>query len=135
MKQQGLKQASTEHGQVYHAALGCQGKRSGLTAESLRGRKRLCSVASKKTAGVFAAHKNQSGARVRRVGSGRSFGVSALSSLKGRSLIATVGEPHGIDDPDPDIGQGSDGDGMTLAFCSLAPVEGQRPGFCQGRLL
>ena len=50
---------STEHERVYHAASRCQGKRSGLTATCLRGLKKVCSVESEKTAGVFAVQRTR----------------------------------------------------------------------------
>src|SRR6266568_1055270 len=57
-----------------------------------------------------------------------------LRLRKGGRLIALVMDPHGKDDPDPHIGQRTDGHRMTFAFRSLALVIVSGPCFTLGGL-
>src|SRR5215469_15676132 len=61
--------------------------------------------------------------------SGRKLAMGMACSQELRRLIAFVLEPHGKDDPDPDIGQGADGHTMTFALLAFAPVILQGPCF------
>jgi len=110
---------STRYEGVYHAAYGCQGKRSGLTAVRLRGLKGTYRVESKKTAGFFARLEMKQPDQYLL---GRSACMLPLSALKGDRLIAAVMEPHGKDDPDPHIGKRSERYRMTFALSALALV-------------
>jgi hypothetical protein len=60
--------------------------------------------------------------------------MGALGGLKGRRLIAGVGEPHRVDDAHPDGGQGPYRHRVAFAFSSLALIIGQGPGFLSRRL-
>ncbi len=60
-------------------------------------------------------------------GDTRSMGLPGL--LKGRGLIRLLRLPDGVENTRPDIGQGSDRDGMALALGSFALVIVLRPGF------
>ena len=91
---------STRHEGVYHAAQGCQGKRSGLTALSLRGLKRACRVESQKNAG-FLAHGERDQHDLELLGGFTC--MLPLRLLKGSALIALVMDPYGEDDPDPHV--------------------------------
>jgi hypothetical protein len=53
---------------------------------------------------------------------------------KGGSVIGSVLQPHGINDPNPEVGQGSYRHAMALPFSPLALVELPSPGFPQGGL-
>src|ERR1051325_9860616 len=86
MTQSGFSHASTGHEGVYHATHGCQAAPLPLTAARLRGRKRLGPVASKKTAGIFAARRSQRVAHLCGLDLGCPFGVSVSRRLKGGSL-------------------------------------------------
>ena len=93
-EKRGGEMLATRHEPVYHAAQGCQGKRSGLTASRLRGLFWACPVASQKTAGFFACLERMQGQR-------RHLSYAAcmllLCVLKGGRLIAAVMQPHGKD--------------------------------------
>ncbi len=134
MKQQALKSASTEHEGVYHAARSCQAAALSLTAAHLRGLKKACSLESQKTAGFLAAQKSEGAVRAHRVDLGGEPGMSPLRRLKGRSFIAGVGEPHGVDNAYPHVRQSSHGHRVALALGALALVVSQRPGLFQSRL-
>jgi hypothetical protein len=86
---------------------------------------------SKKTAGFFARLEMKKPDQ-------QLLGCSAcmllLCGLKGDRIIAAVMEPHGKEDPDPDIGKRSYGDGMAFAFGSLAEVLVSGPRLAQGGL-
>src|SRR5258708_36882544 len=110
---------STRYEGVYHAAYGCQAASLPLTAARLRGLKWTYRVESQKTAGFFARlERKKPDQRLL----GRWACMLLLCGLKGARLIAAVMDPHGKDDPDPHIGQGSHGDRMTFAFSALALV-------------
>jgi hypothetical protein len=134
MKQRTLKSASNEHEAVYHAARCCQAAALSLTASRLRGRKQACSLESQKTAGFLAAQGCAGVTPVPRKELCGEPGMSLLCRLKGRSVIAGMVEPHRVEDAHPPIGQGSHRHGVAFAFCSLALIVGQGPGFFQGRL-
>src|SRR5258708_39794137 len=61
--------------------------------------------------------------------SGGQRAMSLLCRQKGCRFIAFVLGPQGKDDPDPDIGQGSDCHAVTFACLSLSLVIGFGPGF------
>ena len=122
---------STRHEGVYHAAQGCQGKRSGLTALSLRGLKRACQVESPKNAG-FLARGEPTSLDQRLLG--RSAGVLLLCQFKGRRLITLSTGPHRKDDPDPHIGKCPYGDGVAFALPSFALIVVLSLCFTLGRL-
>ncbi len=54
--------------------------------------------------------------------------------LKGRGVVAGLGQPHAIDDAHPDVGQGADRHTVGLALRAFAPIIVQRPGFLSRRL-
>src|SRR5260370_22579754 len=110
---------STRYAGVYHAAYGCQAASLPLTAARVRGLKRTYRVESKKTAGFF-AHLERKKPDQQLLG--RWACMLLLCGLKGDRLIAAVMDPHGKDDPEPHIGQGSHGYRMTFAFSALALV-------------
>src|SRR5215468_2686515 len=56
-------------------------------------------------------------------------GMGALSSFKGGGLVQLPFLPNGQEDACPNIGQGTNGHRMTLAFSSFAPVVLPGPGF------
>src|SRR5262249_43806178 len=65
---------------------------------------------------------------------GSSFGMSKLCNLKGGCLIGLLLVLYGKDNPGPDVGQGTHGNTMALAFASLALVVVSGPWFTLGRL-
>ena len=65
---------------------------------------------------------------------GGSLPMDALSHLKGGSLIAFVLEPHRVDIPHPDVGQGAHRHTLTLALFAFALLGGQGPGLLLGGL-
>jgi hypothetical protein len=110
---------STRYEGVYHAASGCQAASLPLTAARLRGLKWTYRVESKKTAGFFARLEMK---KPDQQLLGRWACMLLLCGLKGDRLIAAVMDPHGKDDPDPHIGQGSHGYRMAFAFRPFALV-------------
>src|SRR5215469_13149831 len=66
--------------------------------------------------------------------SGDTRGMSLPGLLKGRGLIPFLRLPNSIENARPDIGQGTDGDGMTLALGPLALVKLLRPRFLERAL-
>src|SRR5712691_5588091 len=103
MNRRKKEKPSSEHEEVYHAASGCQAAALSLTARRLHGLKRVCQVERQKTGCCFASL-------------GSSSGMCSLGSRKYGCLITLFREPHGIDHPDPDIGQGTHSDGVTFPF-------------------
>src|SRR5918992_2323271 len=53
---------------------------------------------------------------------------------KSGSVIGFVLQPHGVNDPDPEVGQGPYRHAVAFLFRSLAPVELPSPGLPQGGL-
>src|SRR6266567_1389256 len=104
MKQRRAWRPATGHEEVYHAAIRCQGKRSGLTPYRLRGVKKACPVEGKKT-GAFASSGKPAVAQRWLLPLRNVFGMRLLSSLEGRRHIALVLGPQSKDDPDPDVSQ------------------------------
>jgi hypothetical protein len=90
-----------------------------LTPLHLRGLFKACLIESQKNAGFLARveHDQDEGRSLSRSGC-----MLALCLLKGGSLIRLSTGPQSKDDPDPDIGKCSDGDGMTFAFGSFALI-------------
>ena len=70
----------------------------------------------------------------RRCWSGNTPGMSLPGLLKGRRLIWFLRLPNGIENARPNIGQGTDGNGMALALDPLALVILLGPGFLVGTL-
>jgi hypothetical protein len=130
-EKRGGKMHSTRHERVYHAALGCQAASLSLTAQSWRGLKRACQVESPKKAGFLACFETPS---LDQKHLGRSACMLLLRVLKGSRLIAAPMGPQGKDDPDPDIGKRSHGNGMAFAFSSFALVGLFGPGLTLRRL-
>ena len=114
---------SSEHEQVYHAAVRCQAASLSLTARRLHGLKNACSVEGKKTGG-FASQRKVLLSR---------FGRMQMSGLlKGRAIRGLMGLEHGENDPCPNIGEGTNGDAMTFpASRTFALIIGQGPLFLQ----
>src|SRR5450755_5135326 len=125
-EKRGGKMHSTRHEPVYHATQGCQAASLSLTALSWRGLKRTCQVESQKN-GRFLAQFALPAPDQRFLG--RSTGMLLLRMLKGSRLIALPMEPHGKDDPDPDVGKCSYSNGMAFAFSSFALIIVFGPGF------
>ena len=123
--------SSTWHEPVYHAAHACQAASLSLTGARLRGLKWACQVESQKNAGVLALVERDQ----HELGPlSRWACMLLLCGLKGDRLIAAVMDPHGKDDPDPDIGQCSHGYRMTFAFSALALVILHGPRLALGGL-
>src|SRR5437588_4752569 len=99
----GEEMFSTRHGEVYHAAHGCQAASLPLTAVRLRGQKKACQVESEKTARVFAAQSADGATSLPGLQLRGTFGMQALSLLKCCRLIRAMVEPHRVDDTYPDI--------------------------------
>lgn len=66
--------------------------------------------------------------------SGSSSSIELTGLLKCGSLVTLPLEPHGVDQPDPDIGQGTDSNRMAFALLPLALIILQGPGFTLGCL-
>lgn len=122
---------STRHEPVYHAAQSCQGKRSGLTALSLRGLFWICQVESQKNAGFLA--RVESGQQAQRLLSS-SVGMVQLRLWKGRRLITLSMGPHRKDDPDPHISKCPDGNRVAFPLRSFALIVVLCPCFTLGAL-
>ena len=123
--------SQTRQKNVYHAV------RRGLAASPpeisarLCGLKWACHVESQKNGGFLA--RIESDQQDQRVLS-RCGCRLLLCSLKGCHRVGYVLKPHRVDDSYPHICQGAQGHTVALAFCSLAFVIRQRPGFLFGRL-
>jgi hypothetical protein len=61
--------------------------------------------------------------------SGGAPSMKLASVLEGLSLVALRLLPYSIDQPDPDVGQGTDRNGMAFALLPLALIVLQGPGF------
>ena len=122
---------STWHEGVYHAAKPCQAASLPLTRLGLRGLKKACQVESQNNIGFLACIEHDQ-CELRQLSGSACMLVLGLH--KGSRLIALVMLPHGKDDPDPDIGKRSYGDGMAFAFGSLALVIVSGPRLAQGGL-
>lgn len=61
--------------------------------------------------------------------SSNSLGVKLASVLEGGSLVALRFVPHGVHQPDPNVGQGANGNRMAFALFPFALVVLQGPGF------
>ena len=125
---------SIEHERVYHAASRCQAASLSLTATCLRGLKKACPVESEKTAGVFAVQRTRLAPLKDLGGLGSIPGMLVSCRLEDGRLVTLALEPHGEDDPQPDIGECSHGDGMAFARSSLALVVVPGPSFLSGAL-
>src|SRR5438876_2556870 len=125
---------SIEHERVYHAASRCQAASLSLTATCLRGLKKACSVESEKTAGIFAVQRTRLAPLKDLGGLGSIPGMRVSCRLEDGRLVTLALEPHGEDDPQPDIGECSHGDGMAFARSSLALVVVPGPSFLSGAL-
>jgi hypothetical protein len=117
---------SSEHEQVYHAAVRCQAASLSLTARRLHGLKKACSVEGKKTGGVASQNK----------GTLSGFdGVERPGRLKDGRNVGLMRTQHGEDDPHPYVRQGTDCDTMTFpASRTFALVVGGSPGLAQSTL-
>src|SRR5918998_1752351 len=60
--------------------------------------------------------------------------MGLASCQKGGSVIGFVLQPHGVDDPNPEIGQGPHCHAMAFPFRPLPLIELPSPGFPQGGL-
>src|ERR687895_2238166 len=60
--------------------------------------------------------------------------MGLASCQKGGSVIGFVLQPHGVDDPNPEIGQGPHCHAMAFPFRPLPLIERPSPGFPQGGL-
>ena len=128
--------ASQEYGspsirrvQAYHAAHPCQAASLSLTRSRLRGQLLARLIEAEKTALFFRCWRPEwcSSGQSARLGS--RTGMSPLSGLKDRPLIALVLEPHAIDDSHPDVGQGSDGHTVAFPLLAFSVVVVLRPPF------
>src|ERR687895_2938383 len=64
----------------------------------------------------------------------RHSSVGSSSCQKGGSVIGFVLQPHGVNDPDPEVGQGPYCHAVAFPFGPLALVELPSPGLPQGGL-
>jgi hypothetical protein len=126
---------SIEHERVYHAASRGLAASLSLTATCLRGLKKACPVESEKTAGVFAAQRPRLAPLKDMGGLGSIPGMLVSCRLEESRLVPLALEPYGEDDPQPDIGERSHGDGMAFARSSLALGVIPGPGFLPGARL
>lgn len=121
MRRRKSAKPSPWHEEAYHAASRCQAASLPLTTRRLHGLEQPCQVEGQKTGRCFASL-------------GSSSGMFSAGSGKDGRLIALFFEPHGIDHPGPDIGQGAHRDGMAFAFPALALIVLQGPRFGERRL-
>src|SRR5258708_18022342 len=128
------QKALAGHGQVYHAAMGCQAASLSLTAHGLRGEKKACPAKGQKKSELSLFCPARWWSRPGSQTSGSSFGVSQLGSGKGFRVIAGLVDPHTIDNTHPDVGQGPHRHTVTLALRTFALVIIACPGFLRGRL-
>ena len=84
--------------------------------------KKACRGESEKPAGLFAAQEIPAQLFFLCSFLGRSGSMSSLSLLKGGCTVAAVASAHREEDPHPDIGQSTHGNGVTFALLSLASV-------------
>jgi hypothetical protein len=125
MKQRAREQPSTEHERVYHAAPQCQAAALSLTPRRLHDRQKACSVEGKKTGGFASQAWTELG------DAGR---MPLFCRNKSRWVIGGAGEPHGIQNPQPQVGESTYGDRMTFAFSPFAVIVLQCPRLTPGRL-
>ncbi len=125
MKLRGEGNPATEQKQVDQAVSRCQAAALPLTPRRLQELVKICSVEGQKTGG-FAS---QGRALLRSAGS-----MQLASLLKRCSLVGASGGPHGIEDADPDVGQGTNGHRVAFAFGSFALIILQCPRLAPGRL-
>jgi hypothetical protein len=125
------QKALAGHGQVYHAAMGCQAASLYLTAHGLRGGKKACPAKGKKERGLSLFCRAKQSKRAGKVSSSAS-GVRALSSFKCVGVITGLALPHAIDDSDPDLSQCPHCHTMALALSPFTTIVVKRPGFLSG---
>src|SRR5882762_1915008 len=82
----------------------------------------------------FAAQRDQAWCLWLERDSSRPFGMLEASAFKDRRIVALLLDPDGKNDPDPEIGQCSHGNGMTFALSSFALIVVQSPSFTVGGL-
>src|SRR5216684_3806765 len=97
---------ATEHKPVVHAVC-------------LRGRLKTSQVESEKTGSKFTLYARTGKMIMRDVVLSSPGCMLLLCSLKGGSVITGPREPHGKDDSHPDVGKGTDSDGMAFSFRSF----------------
>src|SRR5260370_22835645 len=97
------QKALAGHGQVYHAAMGCQAASLSLTAHGLRGEKNACPAKDPKKSELSlfcpASWWSIPGSQI----SGSSFRVGHFGSGKGARVIACLVDSHTIDNRHPDV--------------------------------
>ena len=87
-----------------------------------RGVKKACQGESEKPAGLFAAQETPAQLFFLCSFSGRSRSMFTLSLFKSGCTVAAVARAHSEENPYPDIGQGTHGNGVAFALLSLALV-------------
>src|SRR2546430_773835 len=116
MKQQKVRNPSTWHKEVYHAAPRCQAASLSLTSRRLHGLNKACQVEGQKTGCCFASQGSARTAWVGTEGLCSAFCVEALSRFKGAGLIPLLLVPDGKDNPHPQVGQRAHRLGVTFPF-------------------
>ena len=129
MRQRKLREPSTRHEQVYHAAPRCQAASLPLTAWRWHGLFKACQIEGQKTGGCFASQESARTARLEVLPLGSGLGVQPLSRCKDAGLIPLFLVPHGKDHPDPHLSQRTHRLGVTFPFLALALRVVLRPGF------
>src|SRR5258708_22957611 len=84
------QKALAGHGQVYHAAMGCQAASLSLTAHGLRGEKKACPAKGQKKSELSLCCPARWWSRPGSQTSGSSFGVSHLDSGNGFRVRAAL---------------------------------------------
>src|SRR6266487_7127066 len=119
MQEKGRVMPSSWHEGVYHAASGCQAASLSLTASRLRGFFGACQGESKKTAGVL-AQETRAQHDQRQLSSPACMLLLCL--LKHGGLRAGPPLPHAVDDPHPDVCQGSHRHTVGFALSAFASI-------------
>src|SRR3989440_11157051 len=129
MRQRKLREPSTRHEQVYHAAPRCQAASLPLTVWRLHGLFKACQIEGQKTGACFASQESARTARLEVLPLGSGLGVQPLSRCKDAALIPLFLVPDGKDNPDPHISQRTQRLGVTFPLLALALIVVLRPGF------
>ena len=114
------------HEQVYHAAMFCQGKRSGLTEHSLHGEKKACPAKGTKKSKGSLLCPHEPSKQTWKI-SGHTPGMGETSGFKGLNLIAGVTHPHPIHNAHPKVCQSAQSHAVRFAFRQLALIVGSGP--------
>src|SRR5579859_1319253 len=134
VKDQEEQATSIRQKQAYHTAHRCQATAFSLTPLRLCGLKKARQMESEKTKGFFVPHMGASELCRGMSALGSSSSMCKACGFKSSCLIALLFEPHRMDQPKPDVGEGTHSHTVTFPLLALTLIVLQRPGFRLGTL-